>query len=502
MGVKNGKDAVCGIDVGTQGVRAVVAAQDGTLLGTGRAALTSSRRPAPDRHEQDPVEWVQALVAAVREAVAAASASGPLTIGSVALDGTSGTVVVGHAAGAARGPALMYDDARASEEAHRVQQVGQELWTSLGYRMQPSWALPKLVWLQEHGAVGLGDRVLHQADYLIEQLTGGTVATDTSTALKTGADLREVCWPDAVFDELGVAGLLPPLVLPGTVLGRVSGEAAAATGLTEGAVVRAGMTDGCAAQVASGALRRGQWSSALGTTLVIKGSTTQLLHDPTGAVYCHRHPDGGWLPGGASSSGAGALAAALPGADLDALTRVAQQRPVPGGVSYPLSGHGERFPFVAPDATGFLSAQAVTDSDKFASLCLAIALVERLAYDTLAALGADVSGSVALTGGASRNAWWNQMRCDVLGRSAVLPASGEAAVGAAVLAAAEPGTLTATAQRMVRVVDHLEPDAGRHAEYSARYAEFVAELADRGWLQRELAKPISLSRVDGTGARP
>jgi hypothetical protein len=55
---------------------------------------------------------------------------------------------------------------------------------------------------------------------------------------------------------------------------------------------------------------------------------------------------------------------------------------------------------------------------------------------------------------------------------------------------------------MVRVVDHLEPDAGRHAEYSARYAEFVAELADRGWLQRELAKPISLSRVDGTGARP
>jgi sugar (pentulose or hexulose) kinase len=235
--------------------------------------------------------------------------------------------------------------------------------------------------------------------------------------------------------------------------------------------------------------------------LVIKGATTDLLHDPTGAVYCHRHPDGGWLPGGASSSGAGALAATLPGADLGGLTRSAQQRPLPQGVTYPLVGRGERFPFVAPDATGFLSARAVTEAEKFASLCLAIALVERLAYDTLAALGADVSGSVAFTGGATRNSWWNQLRCDVLGRTAVLPSSGEAAMGAAVLAAAEPGTLTATAQRMVRIAEQLEPDDERHGEYSARYAEFVTELTGRGWVQPELADRIRQMPTHDAGAR-
>jgi hypothetical protein len=55
---------------------------------------------------------------------------------------------------------------------------------------------------------------------------------------------------------------------------------------------------------------------------------------PRGVLYCHRGPDGTWLPGGASSSGAGALTllpggasssgagalTLLPGADLDALT--------------------------------------------------------------------------------------------------------------------------------------------------------------------------------------
>jgi hypothetical protein len=48
--------------------------------------------------------------------------------------------------------------------------------------------------------------------------------------------------------------------------------------------------------------------------MVLKGTSDQLVRDPNGVVYSHRSPDGHWLPGGASSSGAGALARALPGA--------------------------------------------------------------------------------------------------------------------------------------------------------------------------------------------
>ena len=45
----------------------------------------------------------------------------------------------------------------------------------------------------------------------------------------------------------------------------------------------------------------------LGTTLVLKGVTPDLIKDPSGVVYSHRSPDGNWLPGGASSVGAGVI---------------------------------------------------------------------------------------------------------------------------------------------------------------------------------------------------
>ncbi|KPC84256.1 carbohydrate kinase, partial [Streptomyces sp. NRRL WC-3753] len=110
---------------------------------------------------------------------------------------------------------------------------------------------------------------------------------------------------------------------PGTVLGTVCAAAAEATGLPEGTAIAAGMTDGCAAQIGAGALTPGAWNSVLGTTLVLKGVSPHLIRDPHGVVYCHRGPDGTWLPGGASSSGAGVLARHFTpenGDDLDALT--------------------------------------------------------------------------------------------------------------------------------------------------------------------------------------
>jgi D-ribulokinase len=482
--------AFCGVDVGTQGVRVALIDERGRPLGNGAAPINCSRRRGAT-HEQQPEQWWTALVAAVRTAFA--SADGPVAVEALALDATSGTVLIERADGSASGAALMYDDARAGEQAALAQRVGASLWSALGYRMQPSWALPKAMWLVGNGG-GLepGARIVHQSDHLVSRLAGAPVATDTSNALKTGADLRDATWPADVLAELGVpVTVLPELVWPGTVIGRVSADAASITGLREGTPIRAGMTDGCAAQIAAGALRVGSWSSALGTTLVIKGSTRAPVRDLAGAVYSHRHPDGGWLPGGASSTGARVIAERFAACDLDALTARAQTLVPVDGVTYPLSGRGERFPFVAPDAHGFVAAEARDDDAvEFAALCQGIAYVERLAYDVLAALGADVGGPVSLTGGATRNAWWNQLRTDVLGRPAVLPASSQAATGMAVLAASAPGELTGTADRMIRIDRHLEPDAERGQALRPGYERLVHELAERGWLDRRLAADV------------
>ena len=58
---------------------------------------------------------------------------------------------------------------------------------------------------------------------------------------------------------------------PGRLLGHVSRAGARHTGIAGGTPVTAGMTDGCAAQIAAGALQPGSWNSVLGTTLALKG---------------------------------------------------------------------------------------------------------------------------------------------------------------------------------------------------------------------------------------
>lgn len=73
----------------------------------------------------------------------------------------------------------------------------------------------------------------------------------------------------------------------------------------------------------------------LGNTLVLKGVTEELVHDPLGAVYSHKGPTGDWLPGGASGTGAGAISREFAGRDLDELNRLAAAHEPVGVVTLP-----------------------------------------------------------------------------------------------------------------------------------------------------------------------
>jgi sugar (pentulose or hexulose) kinase len=457
-----------GIDLGTQSVRSVRVDASGAVLARASRPLTSTRPSSPsgDRHEQDPLDWLAAVDATLAE-VADPAVEG------IAICSTSGTVLLTDETGRPVTQALMYDDARAAAELPRIVAADPERWSS---SMQPTWALPKLLWLEPRGR-----RVAHSADVVAAHLVGHPVATDTSHALKTGYDLVAGSWPFDAFDRLGLAPeTFPEVVLPGVELGRVCAANAQLTGVPAGTPVYAGMTDGCAAQIAAGALTPGAWNSVLGTTLVLKGVSEDLLEDPTGAVYSHRHPDGGWLPGGASNTGAGALTELFPGADLDAFDQAARQLGPIDAAIYPITKRGERFPFVAPQAERFELGDFPDDLHRYAGVLQGVAFIERLAFEHLANLGAEPVGSVSLTGGAVRSGYWNQLRSDVLGVPVELPATPDPAYGMAVLAASGGGSVTETAGRMVRVERVLEP---RPQELlNSLYGEFVAELTRRGYL--------------------
>src|SRR5690606_22331239 len=137
------------------------------------------------------------------------------------------------------------------------------------------------------------------------QISGSWGRTDLTNALKSGYDLRAEEWPGYLYRQLPLRrAWLPEVVPSGAPLGRIAPSLAHTLGLSENVQVVAGMTDGGACQVAAGAVEIGDWNTTLGTTMVVKGVTRKELQDPEGRLYSHRPPEGYWMPGGASKTGA------------------------------------------------------------------------------------------------------------------------------------------------------------------------------------------------------
>jgi sugar (pentulose or hexulose) kinase len=511
--------AFLGLDVGTQGARALVCevpergeipeegSEKGRIVAQAAQPFPPGTIPSalpPGYAEQSPAGWWEAAVACLRQVTAYVP---PETIQALSVTSTSGTLCLLDADGGPLIPALMYNDARAGDEAAEVQAAGADLSARLGYRFNPSFALAKFLWLARHhpDVVDRAWYAAHAADFIVGRLCGEYGVTDYSNALKTGYDLSPQTegtfadrWPDFIVEKLNLpADKLPRVVAPGEVIGTVATEAAEATGLRAGTLVVAGMTDGCAGQIAAGAVAPGDWNSTLGTTLVIKGVTERLLRDPQGRIYSHRHPDGYWLPGGASNVGGEILAAHFPEAHLADLDRQAVFLSPTDLVAYPLARRGERFPFVRPDAVAFVlpfrpvsgerleEVAAGTDqATLYAAYLEGVAYVERLAYETLESLGATVGDVIHAAGGGARSDVWLQIRADVLNRELLRPAETGAAMGAAILAASRTlyeGVIPA-ARAMVRVERSVEPRPALVEGYEARYQYFRAVCVERGYV--------------------
>jgi sugar (pentulose or hexulose) kinase len=267
------------------------------------------------------------------------------------------------------------------------------------------------------------------------------------------------------------------------------------------------MTDGCAAQISAAALAPGSWNSVLGTTLVIKGSSTVRKLDQTGSVYAHRAPfSTGWWPGGASSTGTNAIAHWLPGIEVDQLEFTLQNL-LDAPIVYPLSGIGERFPFVSSKAHSLVAPGGTfptLENDgiqkTFAAIAKGVAFVERLSFDLLAYVGYDISGTYTFTGGGAKNADWNQLRSDILGHPVLVPEEVEGAIGMAVLAAAafeeseKMLKLASVTHRLLSPGFEIKPSLSNGKLLLIQYAQFVEMLHNQLWITTEL-KDFALARI-------
>lgn len=481
-----------GIDVGTQGARVVIVTALGKIVAEAGQQFkrdNSDQSLPPGWFEQDPLMWWQATRNALRECVGKLSQQGHTStaIQAISVTSTSGTIVTLDEQMQPSGAAIMYNDSRAGQEAEAINRVSQAFRERLGYSFSASFGLAKILWLKQQQPQRFEKAAffVHATDFIIGKLSGTYHISDYSNALKSGYDIERYAWPGFIEQDLGISlTKLPQVAPPGTPIAQVSPACAEKTGLAADTPVAAGMTDGCTSQIAAGAVSPGDWNSTLGTTLVIKGVTQNLIPDPLGRIYSHRHPEGYWMPGGAGNVGGDCLEAYFTRAELETLNQSIAGRPPTSLVIYPLQKQADRFPIKKSNISGFVLGSPSDRAELYQGYLEGVGLTERLAYDLLTQLGASIGDRIYSAGGGSSSREWLQIRANILNKTLVKPENTGSAMGAAILAASKThfASLSEAAGQMVTHEWSIEPEVNRISEYDRKYQQFVEELQRRGYL--------------------
>jgi xylulokinase len=467
-----------GIDIGTQGVRAILAGTGGEVIArAGKKFILQDTGLSQGWSEQEPELWwekTKAVISDIRR-ITKRNNIDIKELKAIAVTSTSGTIIALDKENNVLHRAIMYNDTRATEEANQLNIKGGSLCNKMGYAFSPSFALSKILWIKKNKPdIFLRTRrFAHAADYIVGKITGNFSISDTSNALKTGFDLIDKKWPSFI-SGLGIdPGLFPEVKLPGEVIGEVRGEVEKETGIPKGVLVCAGATDGVASFFASGAALPGDWNSTLGTTLVVKGVSEEMLKDKLGRFYSHFHPQGYWLPGGASSCGGESLRIKFKG-NLSKLDEAAGAKIPTGVVIYPLMRKGERCPFVNSDAQGFMIGKPKDKFELYAAYLEGVGLVEKWIYEVIEELGGKVKESIYVSGGASYSDIWLKIRAAILNKVIIRSQAPEAAYGGAIIAGSKTffSDISQAVRTMVKKDIEVEPEKDLLKAYDAGYRKF------------------------------
>lgn len=163
-----------------------------------------------------------------------------------------------------------------------------------GHRISAAYTAAKLLWVKEHQPEIYRQtyKVLQAKDYAVFLLTG-TFATDYSDASGTQVfDLEKRHWSADVLRALGIRPSLFPDAYPSTtVVGTLTDEAAAATGLVAGTPVVIGGGDGACATVGAGSVHEGDAYNYIGSSSWIALTTHRPIFDPQRRTFTFAHLD-------------------------------------------------------------------------------------------------------------------------------------------------------------------------------------------------------------------
>ncbi len=485
-----------GLDIGTTSTKGAVVDATGHLLAVASVPYPVSR-PRPGWAEQDPCNYVDAATRCIRELLASPGIDASRIAG-LCGSGQAPTHLFLDARGEPVRPAILWQDTRAGAEAadlaREVPAATMADLIGMSWPVDASNPLARGRWLAAHEPETLARaaHILLPKDFVHYSLTG-EMRTDAWSAkgLVHQATMRTI---DGI-ETLGrlPGALVPPAGTPRDVVGRVTKEAARATGLRAGIPVTCGWTDAMAAMLGSGALGHPGLAGDVSGTSEVTGVTIAGAPPRLGPLMAARIVDTGrWIiygPTQASGASLGWVARtiALPSSHMPgeaahaaAVALAEGVDPGAGGVTFLPYLEGERAPIWNPRVRGaFTGLSTATEPGH-----LVRAVLEGVACSIRHILGLAVENGgtpireVRVAGGGARIDLWNRIKADVTGL-AMRPCetTENGVLGSAILAATGAGdfaSLDVASDGMVRFGDPILPDPAHRATYDDLFRRYVA----------------------------
>ncbi|GAB3474798.1 FGGY-family carbohydrate kinase [Amycolatopsis cihanbeyliensis] len=467
-----------GIDIGTSSSKGVLVDPQGTVLArASRPHATSTPHPGWVEHDAESVWW-RDFLALARDLVAAADGD---RLAGLAVSGIGPVLLPATADGNPLRQAILYGvDTRATREIEELTaELGAEEILERGGTPLSSQAVgPKWRWLarNEPAVFERAELFLMASSYLVHRLTGEYVLDHHSASqCDPMYDLRAAEWATDWAERTAPGVGLPRLAWPTEVVGTVTANAAAETGLPQGLPVTAGTVDAWAEAASVGVTDPGDTMVMYGTTMFL----IQVLSDP------RPHP-GLWTTRGtfpATFSLAAGMATSgaitdwlrtLLGGDFARLVAGAASVP-PGSRGLLLLPYfaGERTPLFDADARGMLAGLTTAHGpgELYRAALEGIAYGVRHNLEVMGSAGG-VAGRLVAVGGGVQGGLWTQIVTDVSGVEQQVPEETVgAAFGDAFLAAVATG-LDPDITRWNPLARTVRPDPRRTEVYDGFYARY------------------------------
>ncbi len=491
---------LCGIDVGTSATKVLLCRPSGRVLGTASVAYPVYA-PRPGWSEQEPGDWWKATVRGIKAACRKARVKAAEITG-VGLSGQMHGSVFVDAGGKSLRRALLWNDQRTAAECEEIERLAggrAKLIEMVSNVALTGFTAPKILWVRRHDPKTYEKtrKVLLPKDYIRLKLTGEYAAEVSDAAGTLLLDVRKRKWHGELLSRLGIdADLLPPVFESPEVTGRVSAEAAKATGLKAGTAVVGGAGDQPAGAVGNGIVGSGIVSATMGTSGVVFAHADAPVPNDEGNLqsFCHAVP-GKWCVFGCMLSAGGSLQWLRNTLLADEVKAARGRRSDPGAL-YPKMIReaakaeagceglvflpyltGERCPHPDPEARGAWVGLTVRHERGGVGRGVGegITFGMRDQIELMRGRGVAIN-EVRASGGGAASAFWRQKQADMYKANVVRINTQEGgALGVALLAAVGTGEYASVPEACsaaIRVTETLRPERSAGQAYDAVYPTY------------------------------